>query len=92
MKADLTRSCRDSGDTGSVEYALRAQSLLDGNIFAESITSLVVVLLGRLFLPGMIDSRALSDTVVVAFPDDVRVRRQRQNAFDGFPISVKSNN
>jgi len=47
--------------------------------------SLAVV--ARLFLTSLVNRAALSDAVVMAFPNHVGVRWQRQDALDGFPIS-----
>lgn len=45
---------------------------------------MVVMVVGFL-LASLVDSRALSNAVVVALPDDVGVGWEGEHSFDGFP-------
>jgi hypothetical protein len=47
---------------------------------------LIVVGIGvwALFLSGLVDGRALSDTVIVGFPDDIGIWREGEKTLYGF--------
>jgi hypothetical protein len=42
----------------------------------------------RLVLTSLVNRAALSDAVVMAFPNHVGIRWQRQGALDGFPRCI----
>lgn len=60
------------------------------HLFLAACRALVLVaasltVMARLFLTSLVNHAALSDAVVMAFPNHVGVRWQRQDALDGFP-------
>jgi hypothetical protein len=65
-------------------------TLLYRHLFLAACRALVLVaasltVMARLFLTSLVNHAALSDAVVMAFPNHVGVRWQRQDALDGFP-------
>ena len=62
---------------------LLARSVVVGRALVLVAASFTVV--ARLFLTSLVNGAALSDAVIMAFPNHVGVCRQRQDALDGFP-------
>lgn len=62
---------------------LLARSVVVGRALVLVAASFTVV--ARLVLTSLVNGAALSDAVIMAFPNHVGVCRQRQDALDGFP-------